>query len=389
MSQRGALNLSPDGSLLYVPFGAYGDGGAGWVVGVDTITPSLISAFSGAPSSVAFANGGMWGSGGPAVDAGGFVYATTGNSPSDSRDTPAVWGNSLLVWEPSARLQLHGTYSPWNYCQMDINDTDLGGSAPLVVPDFDPASTATPHLVTFGGKQGNAYIVDRDRLPGSLIGRQPCNMQPSGAASDGSLIPPDPQPYYDGNPGPLNIFKPYTENCTQGDNARARTTPAYYAQADGTSFLFFSGATKLSGCNRLPIPPSVVKLRIATAPGQPAYLVVDNSDQVLSFLSPGSPIVTSTGADNPIVWVLDANVYRSAPLRPEQNVPHPVLYAVDANTLQLLWQSTPDQLNVGGKYNSPATAHGVVFVGTDRIQAFGMGSAAARSRAPMTRLRGR
>jgi hypothetical protein len=46
-------------------------------------------------------------------------------------------------------------------------------------------------------------------------------------------------------------------------------------------------------------------------------------------------------------------------------------------------------LNVGGKYNSPATAHGVVFVGTDRIQAFGMGSAAARSRAPMTRLRGR
>src|ERR1700736_4803159 len=29
MSQRGSLNLSPDGKLLYVPFGAYSDGGAG------------------------------------------------------------------------------------------------------------------------------------------------------------------------------------------------------------------------------------------------------------------------------------------------------------------------------------------------------------------------
>jgi len=46
MSQRGALNLSPDGTLLYVPFGAYGDGGVGWMVSVDTTTPSLASAFA-------------------------------------------------------------------------------------------------------------------------------------------------------------------------------------------------------------------------------------------------------------------------------------------------------------------------------------------------------
>src|SRR5271165_6493950 len=68
MSQRGALNLSPDGKLLYVPFGAYNDRGAGWMVAVDTAAPAFASAFAGAPSSVAFANGGMWASGGPAVD---------------------------------------------------------------------------------------------------------------------------------------------------------------------------------------------------------------------------------------------------------------------------------------------------------------------------------
>ena len=51
--QRGALNLSPDGGLLYVPFGAYNDLGAGWMVAVDTQTPALASAFAGAPSITA------------------------------------------------------------------------------------------------------------------------------------------------------------------------------------------------------------------------------------------------------------------------------------------------------------------------------------------------
>ena len=75
------------------------------------------------------------------------------------------------------------------------------------------------------------------------------------------------------------------------------------------------------------------------------------------------------------MWVLDANVRRSQPLvGPE--VPHPLLYAFDAASLQLLWRSAPEQLEVGGKYNTPAIAHGVVYVGTDRVQAFGLSSSA-------------
>jgi outer membrane protein assembly factor BamB len=89
------------------------------------------------------------------------------------------------------------------------------------------------------------------------------------------------------------------------------------------------------------------------------------------LFSPGSPIVTSNGPDNPIVWVLDANVYRSDPLI-GGNVNHPVLYALDGNSLSLLWNSSSDQLNVGGKYNHAVVAHGTVLVGTDRIQAFGL-----------------
>jgi hypothetical protein len=40
--------------------------------------------------------------------------------------------------------------------------------------------------------------------------------------------------------------------------------------------------------------------------------------------------------------------------------------------MQLLWSSDSSQLNVGGKYNHATIANGVVFVGTDRIQAFGI-----------------
>ena len=370
MSQRGALNLSPDGGLLYVPFGAYGDAGAGWMVAVDTRIPALASAFSGAPSSVAFASGGIWGSGGPAVDFSGNVYATTGNSPVGSGPAPGVWGESLLVWPAVVPARLSGTYTPWNYCQMDTADTDLGGSTPVILPDLDPATTSTPHLVAFGSKQGNVYLVDRDNLPGAIDRRPPCSTDPS---SDLSLIPPDLQPYYGGLPGPLNVFGPYSEVCTQADNARMRTTPAYFQGADGTSYVFVSGAQKQSECSRVPVAPGLARLIVVTSPGQPASLKIDATDSVLNLYSPGPPVVTSNGSANAIVWVIDANVYRSASLV-GAGVPHPVLYALDASTLQLLWSSMPNQLNVGGKYNHAVIAHGTVFVGTDRIQAFGINS---------------
>src|SRR5262249_23061630 len=106
-SQRSGLNLSPDGGLLDVSFGAYGGGARGWMVSVNTgTTPSLASAFGGAPSMVAFANAGMWGAGGAAVDAAGHLMDTTGNSPSGSNSTPGFWGNSFLEWNAGAPLSL-------------------------------------------------------------------------------------------------------------------------------------------------------------------------------------------------------------------------------------------------------------------------------------------
>lgn len=378
MSQRGGLNISLDGRILYVPFGSYSDGGAGWMVAVTTGVgtelglPALASAFSGAPWTRGSANGGMWASGGAAIDDAGYVYVTTGNSPTGPAD--ATWGESLLVFEPGLPLRLSSTYTPWNHCQMDDTDIDLCGSAPVILPEVDPATTTTPHLLTFGGKQGNGYLIDRDNIAGGTDRRPACNRTtPTGTPPDTSLWGPTGRSYYNGSPGPLNIFGPYTERSAQGNNARARSTPAYYRGSDGTNYLFFTGSTKMTETSIQTVPPCFTRVRVITNAAQPAHLEVDAAEPSLIFNSPGTPVVSSNNSDTAIVWVVEPNVRRGDGLI-GPGVPHPTLYAIDANTLAVLYRSDPADLEPGGKYFHPIVANGTVFVATDRLTAFGLTS---------------
>ncbi len=358
MSQRGALNLSPRGDVLYV---AFGGAGPGWMVAVDTHRPGLSGAFASAPGGGGSANGGMWSAGGPAIDDQGRVYMTTGNSHGDSGETPGIWGSSLMQWSPPLRLR--ATYTPFNYCVLDRRNMDLVG--PIVLPDLDRTVTSTPRLVAFGGKQGTVYLVDRERLPGGTEQRPPCGRD---ASKDRSLLPARPQ---FGGRGPLNVFGPYTDEHAQFDQARMRTTPAYYRDASGASYLFVSGSSKATPASATSVPPGLARLRVMTAPGSPASLAVDRWETETTLLNPGSPVVTSHGPNDAVVWVLDPNQPRLAPLIGPA-VTRPVLYAFDATTLKRLWRSAPGDLEIGGKYSSPAIARGVVFVGTDRVQAFGV-----------------
>jgi len=257
---------------------------------------------------------------------------------------------------------------------MDAADADLTGSGAILF-DLDPAVTSTPHLASVGGKQGNGYLVDRDNLPGALDRRPACS---NDSTSDLSLRGPDTYGYYGDQPGPLNLFAPYQETCSNVDNARARSTPAYFQDGDGTGYVFFTGSTKnhtAAECNSSRRPPSVIRTRINTpGPDQPAYLSIDAADDSLVFKIPGSPVISSNGPDitTAIVWVLEPNVLRSGGL--PQSV-HPTLYAVNASdmqVLQVLYSTDSTQLNSGAKYNSPIVIKGVVYTGTDRITAFGL-----------------
>lgn len=366
--QRGALNLSPDGSRLYVTFG---ETETGWLVSVDTRKVRVDSAFA-AVAMPHRGSGGIWGAGGPAIDKSGNVYVVTGSGFDGFVEQDHDWTQSVLKLSDSIStgLKLEGTYTPFNYCGTAEMDIDLGSGGASLLPDLGAGNTSTPHLMVVGGKQGNAYLLDRDHLPGRLDRRQPCN---DDAASDGSLLPPQRQPQFAGR-GPLSVFGPYSENDAALDLARARSVPAAFRAADGAGYVFMTGNNKDGEGSPTSIPPSLVRLKVIAVSGKPAYLQRDAAENSVVFGNPGSPVISSNGARDAIVWVLDENARRSAPLA-GKDAPAPVLYAFDAMRLKLVWRSAPGQLHTSGKYNEPTFARGAVVVGTDRIQAFGIGAA--------------
>src|SRR5262245_963149 len=388
--QRGALALSPDGSTLYVDFAAYGSSNPGWMTTVATgvtrgatngQTPAVMSAYSGNDTTATSANAGMWGAGGPAVDASGNLFVSTGDSPGGTGQTPGAWGNSVLEWAPGQTLKLTGVYSPWNYQTQDTIDSDLGGGSPVLIQLPDGSSTTT-ELLAVGGKQGNGYLLDAGNhlnnptpnptspapYPASLTMRPPV-VSPD---QDPSLYDPNAiRPYFTPpQAGPLALFGPYNETSASGNTAKARDTPATFTGPDGTHYVIWAGSSKAAVGSSTPVAPSLYLTKVVAAPGQPAFLqIVAQNTQVMSL--PGANIITANGTANPIEWIVDAGVQRTDGLTSFANGA-PTLYAYDALTLQPLWSSAYQQLDLGGKYNTIAAARGQVFVGTDRIQAFGL-----------------
>jgi hypothetical protein len=365
-SQRSALLLSPSGKLVYIAFGAYGDGVPGWLVAVDTATPAIAHAFSSAPSS-AGSNGGIWGAAGLSMDAEGDIYGVTGNSPGGSGDKPGVWGESLLRWgEPGKDgLKLNGTYTPFNYDALDRADIDLGASSAMLIPELDPGSTATPRLVAISGKQGNVYLIDRQKLPGGLEHRPPISKD---STTDNSLLPPSPQPQFLAR-GPLNVFGPYSEQIGAMDFAHSRSTPAYFSTG-GEHYLVATGVSFSYAGSTQSMPPSVARLHIVTTHGKPAYLENDGVEKTLALTNPGCAVVSSNGGKEAVIWVLDMP-QRSKNLT-KDDTHRPMLYALDAMTMRILWRTGDTELGQGGKYTGPSIARGQVLVGTDRVYAFGV-----------------
>jgi hypothetical protein len=388
--QRGALALSPDGSTLYVDFACYESSNPGWMTTVATgvtngaansQTPAVLSAYSANDTTTKDANGGMWGAGGPVVDASGNLFVSTGDSPNGTGQTPGAWGNSVLEWAPGQILRLIGVYTPWNYQTQDTIDSDLGGGSPILI-QLPAGSSTTTELLAVGGKQGNGYLVDAGNhlnnptrnptspapYPASLTKRPPV-VAPD---QDPSLYDPNAiRPYFKPpQAGPLALFQPYNETSASGNTAKARDTPATFVGPDGSTYVIWAGSSKSAVGSGIPVAPSLYLTKVVTSPGQPAYLSIEAQNaQVMSL--PGANLITANGTANPIDWIVDAGVQRSDGETSFANGA-PTLYAYNALTLQPLWSSAYEQLDMGGKYNTIAVARGDVFVGTDRIQAFGL-----------------
>ena len=154
-SQRAALAVV--GGVLYVPYGGrFGDCGnyRGRVVGVPINNPGAVMSWA----TTAPRGGGVWGVGGVASD-GTNAFVTTGNTFS----TGGNWGGGEAIIRLLPGPIFTDYWAPPNWLNLDNGDVDLGGSGPVLL-DLPGATPST--LVLALGKDGNAYLVDRNNLGG-------------------------------------------------------------------------------------------------------------------------------------------------------------------------------------------------------------------------------
>jgi outer membrane protein assembly factor BamB len=169
-AQRPALGIV--GNILYVPYGSFLDhcDYHGWLVGVPINDPGGVMAW--ATDAI---GGSIWGVGGIASD-GKNPFVTTGNT-----FNPPSWGGGEAV----IRFQPGPIFSgdpadywvPEDWFDLDTSDFDLGGSGPLLV---DVPGATPSHLVVALGKDGKAYLLNRDNLGG--LGNPPLDSVPFGSS---------------------------------------------------------------------------------------------------------------------------------------------------------------------------------------------------------------
>src|SRR6266536_2658114 len=241
-NERGALALV-DG-IVYVPFsGHLGDCGLfhGWVVGIQVNNPSVKAWATG------WIGGGIWGHSGVASDRTN-MFVITGNTFTNPGDE---WrgGEAIIRLQagPTFSRQPTDYWAPVNWQALDAGDTDLGGCSAILI---DVPGATPSQLVLALGKDGNAYLVNRNNL--------------GGITSPVASLPVD--------------------GVTTGQSS------ATYHTNQGTYFVFRTGsggisAYKITATN----PPTMI----------PAWSVSQNGK--------ASPWVTTTdGTHNAIVWVVGA-----------------------------------------------------------------------------------
>jgi hypothetical protein len=143
----------------------------GWILVYDQKTLSQTRVFNIAPNSKDLGPAIWMNGGGPAADAAGNIYVMAANgvfeTTLDANGFPSAqdYGNSFLKISTLNRtLAVADYFTMWNEVSESAADLDLGGSGPILLPDFADGSGTVHHLAAGAGKDGNIYVVDRDSL---------------------------------------------------------------------------------------------------------------------------------------------------------------------------------------------------------------------------------
>lgn len=160
-------------SSIYVAFGSNGDinpdQSRGSMVRFDgTTLTSQISNKVRTPSP-AFYLSSIWQSGyGPAADANGDIFFSTGNSDPYRPTYSQLFNHPDSLMRFSGDLNtLKDSFTTYNYFQLDQGDVDVGSGGMMLLPD---QGGSIPHLAVAGGKDGRAFLVNRDNMGGYTAG---------------------------------------------------------------------------------------------------------------------------------------------------------------------------------------------------------------------------
>jgi hypothetical protein len=357
---RAALLLN--GNTLYVAFGGHCDQGPyhGWVMAYDVSdpkSPKRIGVFCSTPNGQGDdgeGRAGIWMSGeGPAADNAGNVYFVTGDGTNNAKTD---FGDSVVKasLDAAGTFQVKDWYTPSNEEVMKNNDVDLGSGGTALIPNT--------HLLVTGGKEGRAYLIDRDRM-GRGVGTSLQSFQVTHA--------PQPPNYYclHGNPvvwaAADHMFVYF--NGEEDAVKQYRLVPAS-EKSGGWRFDSNKPYKKSSDC---PTAPQCV-----TAPFPNSLGKNSGPTRTASIWMPGGFMsISANGSEegSGILWV-------SMPYAANANhtVVRGVLRALDASDLSKpeLWNSEAtgddqDQLGLFAKFAPPTVANGKVYVATFEEETIG------------------
>jgi hypothetical protein len=310
-NQRGALLLNS--GVLYVPYGGHwGDCGDyhGWVIAVPVTDPKNATAWA-----TEARGGGVWAPGGIASD-GRSVFVATGNTFG-----ARTWMGGEAVIRLGAGAKFSGnaadSFAPSDWKRLDDEDADIGGSGPVLL---DVAGATPPKLIVAMGKNGVAYLLNRDDLGG--IGKG------SGFRGEGVQ----------------------SNRVSSGEIINAA---AVYKTASA-SYVVFETRGRGVGCPSR--SGNLVALRIG-ASSPPSMAVAWCADN----MGGGSPIVTTTdGRSEPIVWTVGTGSSNR-------------LHAYDGEAGELLFAGggQQEQMSRVQNFQTPIVVNGRIFVAAnDQVYAF-------------------
>jgi hypothetical protein len=220
------------GNNVYIPWSAHEDNGyspsgptnggeyQGWVMAYNKTSLAQTAVYNDSPNLASGTGGGsIWQSAVGMVTDGTSIYALTANGAFDQNTGGGDYGDSLLrLTTPS--LSIGDYFTPCNQAALDMNDVDLASGAPMILPT---QSNGPANLLTFSGKEGTIYLINR-----SSLGSYTATTVPDSAQCSDNVV--------------QELWRVLgTASNSSSDRNAFWGAPAFFADNSGRQYVYYTG----------------------------------------------------------------------------------------------------------------------------------------------------